>query len=89
MSNENIARCIVDMEVRNGIPVKSTFKGDAEGFEIVAATLIHLIAKSRGVKTKEVFSDLINAVAFAENATPEMIEQLEKIAEELTNEQNQ
>jgi hypothetical protein len=85
MKNNN-AKCYIGMEIRGDLPVKSIFQGNVEGFKIVASTLIHLIAKSTEVRTKDVLSEIINVVAFAENVSPEMMKEIDKMLKEKMNE---
>ena len=86
MLNEDIAKAYINVEVVNGIAKKSQFNGNVAGFKIVACTLVHLIAKSTDARTKDVLSEIINGIAFAENCSKEVLEQIEKIIKEQINE---
>ena len=72
----------IEFEVVNGVVKIGKFEGDSTGFLMVAASLVHAIAKFENKRTKDVISTLINAVAFAENASNETIEKMKKMMEE-------
>ena len=75
----------IELEIENGIPKASKFEGNTQGFKCAVSVMVRMIAKSENKKIKDVFSELINAVAFAENSTNEMMEQFKKMMED-TNE---
>ena len=86
MSEKSIAKCYVDIEVVDGFPTKSTIKGNVNGTFTTVCTLIKLIAEATNVTTQEVLIDVADAVAFAENPSDEVIEQIKIMMEAHRNE---